>query len=125
MTAFMPSVSSGDGFFVAYCARFKLEVIEVQSTARAMDELNQMTFYRDGAVRVVQALHESARWVFHQEGTPLPFEQVAQYRARRIKERLTREIVLSYLEAWGAPVRDADFWLADGEALSFCRKTPR
>jgi hypothetical protein len=124
LTAFMPSVSSGDYFFAAYCARFKLEVIDVQSSTRATNELNQMTAHnRDGGVRVVQALHDSPRWVFHQEGAPLSFERVAQYQARRIKDRLTRETVFSYLEAWGAPVRNPDFWLANGEARTFLPKS--
>jgi hypothetical protein len=32
-------------------------------------------------------------------GTPLPFEDPSRYRARRVRDRLTRQILVGYLAA--------------------------
>jgi hypothetical protein len=42
--------------------------------------------------------------------------------ARRVRDRLQRESLLGYLEAWGAPVRDPGFWSSHQEAMTLVRQ---
>jgi hypothetical protein len=44
---------------------------------------------------------DSGRWTFLVSGTPQPFEQLARYEARLIRERFTRSMLLDYLRALG------------------------
>lgn len=123
LTAFMPSVSSGDYFFTSYCVQFKFEVIELRSTTSlATTQVNEFVAYAGGTkLRVVQALQDSPRWVFFQKGEPLPFEAMEQYQSRLVKHRLTRDTVLTYAESWGAPVRSPGFWETTVDAMTFVK----
>jgi hypothetical protein len=55
--------------------------------------------------RVVYALLER-RWEFFQSGTPFPFEETSRYAARRIRDRLTPEMMDRYLRALAIPRLD-------------------
>lgn len=124
LTAFMPSVSSGDYFFTSYSTQFRFDVFEFRSTSsQAKDQLNEFAVYAGGArMRCVQALQDFPRWVFFQDGNPLPFESEERYRSRLVKSRLTRDLVLAYAEAWGAPVRNPAFWSTGAASLTFVPK---
>ena len=45
--------------------------------------------------------HRESRWEFVEQGEPFPFEEVEQYQARRIKDRLTPEMVERYCSHLG------------------------
>ena len=65
--------------------------------------------FRDGSRRIVRCLQED-RWNFYQDGPVLPFEDPAQYRKRRIKDRLPEDILISYALRLGWDIRSSDFW---------------
>ena len=66
--------------------------------------------------RYIAAHHES-RWEFVEQGEPLPFEEVEQYQARRIKDRLTPEMVERYCSHFGIDFLNPDFY--SGRACVF------
>ena len=66
--------------------------------------------------RYIAAHHES-RWEFEERGNPLPFEEFEQYQARRIKDRLTPEIVERYCSHFGIDLFNPDFY--SGRACVF------
>ena len=66
--------------------------------------------------RYITAHHES-RWEFVEQGEPLPFEEVEQYQARRIKDRLTPEMVERYCSHFGIDLFNPDFY--SGRACVF------
>ncbi len=88
--------------------------------------------YRDGAaakpvetvhgtqyrypMRVVMA-HKESKWEFHAHGDPLPFEELGQYEARRIKDRLTPEMIERYCAALGIQLFDPDFYAGYGSVI--------
>ena len=52
---------------------------------------------RDGGKkRRAVMTHKESRWGFSEFGEPFPFEQVEKYTERRIKDRLTFEMVEDY-----------------------------
>lgn len=124
LTAVMPHVSSGDYFVLSYaCKRFGHDGVEVRSSAASDAEpINEFVTYTGNRMqRAVRAMKDSPRWDFYEEGAPLPYEAVEAYTARRVRDRLQREAVLGYLEAWGAPVRDAASWQSAGDAVTLVR----
>jgi hypothetical protein len=125
LTAFMPHVQSG-GYFVvdaayqAHCCR----VAQVRvSSPSAEYPINEFIVCSGGKMeRIVRSMRDSPRWQFFAEGDVQPYENVAAYSARRIKDRLTRETALLYLSAWGAPVQKPEFWLPAGPCFTFARR---
>ena len=75
-------------------------------------------YYEEGAERrFIQALKDHPRWVFYQEGEPLDFEDVSLYKKRRIRDRLTREIIIEYAKHLGWDIEDENFWRSDKPAI--------
>ena len=60
-----------------------------------------------GEERLVYANKED-RWIFYEEGKPLPFENEAYYKRRIIKERLNYDIIVEYLSKMGINLLDID-----------------
>jgi hypothetical protein len=52
--------------------------------------------------RFVQAAQEDKRWTFHQEGEPLPEENIASYEARIKRNRLNEALMAQLLGRLGA-----------------------
>lgn len=126
-TAFMPGVSSGDYWVMAYATeRFGYEAIEVRSTTNEDPwPINELAVYEAGKRRrFVRTMRESTKWDFYTAGTPLPYENQAAYQARRIRDRFSRETLLDCIERWGAGIRDPLFWTSDQPAITFVRKDP-
>jgi len=70
-------------------------------------------------LRHVSVIKDVDRWKFWQTGEPLAEEDVAVYKKRRIKDRLTREYLVSLAERLGFPIGDDRFWQSDSEAVYF------
>lgn len=52
-------------------------------------------------VRGIAAVHDGSRWQFITTGTPQPFERPEAYRARRIPDRFTSDLLAEYCAALG------------------------
>jgi hypothetical protein len=121
----MPSVQSGDYFVVEYAnSRFKLPAAAIRATTPNVEwPVNEFICYEGGTRRrVVRAMRDSPRWDFYSDGEVLPCEALESYGRRRVRDRLTREDLLSYLEAWGAPVRSDEFWRSSEPAFTLLRR---
>lgn len=51
--------------------------------------------------RTIALVHDGVRWVFETAGLPLPFEDVARYRERRLADRFNSEMIERYSQAVG------------------------
>jgi hypothetical protein len=56
--------------------------------------------------REISASANGGRWEWHTSGTPLPFEDLDRYSARKIRDRFDRSMLLDYLNALGIPADD-------------------
>jgi len=123
LTAFMPASGSA-GYFPGYAkSTFRFEVVTARSSTAEVDWINEFSSHNGGVLeRVVRSMQEDPRPQFFQQGTPYQFEDVKKYRARRIRDRLQRQSLISYLEAWGAPVNHPNFWSTDKPCFTFARK---
>jgi hypothetical protein len=62
-------------------------------------------------LRTVHAgIYDEGRWRFEAWGKVQPFERPDLYKARRVRERLTRDTLLEYLEAMGITADRADWY---------------
>jgi hypothetical protein len=52
-------------------------------------------------VRTVAVTYDGSRWVFNATGTPQAFEEVDAYRARRVRDRFTTDMLDRYCAALG------------------------
>ena len=68
-----------------------------------------------GARREVAAVAEPDGWKFVQTGQPQSFEELDRYKQPRIRDRVTRELVTSYLAKLGLNVAEDQFWQASDE----------
>lgn len=62
-------------------------------------------------VRTISVINDGGRWDFDQSGTPFPFEEMERYRARRIRDRFSFEMLESYLAKLGLRPFEEDFYL--------------
>jgi len=74
---------------------------------------------RGEALRHVSVIKDVDKWKFWQTGKPLPEEDAAVYRKRRIRDRLTREYLVSLAEGLDFPIGDDRFWESDSKAVYF------
>jgi hypothetical protein len=56
------------------------------------------------------AAHMESRWEWHEHGTPFPWEETEAYTAKRIKDRLTPEMVERYAKHMGIDLLDPDYY---------------
>ncbi len=61
-------------------------------------------------VRNLQAQCQDGRWSWHTWGTPQAYEELDRYRARRVRDRFDRAMLIEYLDALGIHVDATEFW---------------
>jgi hypothetical protein len=61
-------------------------------------------------VRTVSVVFDGSKWRFDATGTVQAFEDVAAYRARRIRDRFTSAMLERYCQALGIDVFDPSFY---------------
>ena len=91
-----------DGWFtlfanIAWGLNIKSCHIRIMDDIKIVDPSNFFCHYENGVERVVYTLKEN-KWVFHEQGEPLQFENRDCYNARIKKERLNKPIMLEYCE---------------------------
>jgi hypothetical protein len=69
-------------------------------------------------VRSVSASYDGSRWMFATDGTPQMFEDAERYKARRIRDRITSQMVADYCEALGLFPFNPTFYSGRGILVS-------
>jgi hypothetical protein len=60
--------------------------------------------------RAVVAMEDGGRWIFETSGEPLPFEELDRYRARRVRDRFTSDMLERYCQALDVDVFNGEFY---------------
>lgn len=103
-----------DGLYLR-CTReaveMKCALIKVSMSTKTKDEPEGLFWFQyispEGKERLVYALRED-RWIFYEEGEPLPFENLDYYKRRMIKERIGNDVIIEYLSKLGVNFFDID-----------------
>ncbi len=72
--------------------------------------------------RVIQAMKDSNKWEFFENGELLPFEDELNYKKRKISDRLNNEIIHEYLKINGIDITIEEFWKSKDMAIEFSTK---
>lgn len=62
------------------------------------------------SLRYVRAMRDGPRWEFYADGEPCEFEDLTNYRRRRIRDRLNRDILVEYTKRLGWDLTEPRFW---------------
>ena len=85
-------------------------VFSMSDSARLANPINGFTYVMNGrTIRHVSVIKED-KWVFHQQGLPLPEEEVGAYKSRLKKDRLGPESVESIANKLGFAIGAVDFY---------------
>jgi hypothetical protein len=74
-------------------------------------------------VRAVAAIEDEGRWEWSASGTPQPFEDLAAYQQRRVRDRLTPKLITGYCNALGIRPFDESFYGTAGRLVENRRIT--
>jgi hypothetical protein len=65
-------------------------------------------------VRAVSAVQDAGRWEWTATGAVQPFEEAERYQQRRVRDRLTQDMLARYCAAFGIRPFDEAFYGAEG-----------
>lgn len=68
-------------------------------------------------LRSICVSNEAGRWKFHQAGVPFSFEDTSRYESRRVRDRLTPELLAHYAAELGVRPFDEGFFKPAGSIL--------
>jgi hypothetical protein len=76
-------------------------------------------------VRTVSVTHDGSKWRFDANGTVQAFEQESQYKARKIRDRFTTDMLASYAAELGLHPFDDSFYTEMGLLIESPLKPPK
>ena len=92
-------------------AKMECSLIRISMSVKTPNEPERLFWFQyispEGKERLVYALRED-RWIFYEEGEPLPFENLDYYKRRMIKERIGNDVIIEYLSKLGVNFFDID-----------------
>lgn len=121
LVVFLTNMSDGwQTLLNVYFNEFKREIIRVRFSDDAREYPAYLFEYMGPSNhRIVQGLKDSYRWDFFESGIIMPFENGANYKKRRIADRLNNDIINEYLKKNGIDINENDFWVSNEDAIEF------
>jgi hypothetical protein len=121
MTFFVANIQDGwHTLIYSVCKHFKLRCFELSISNDTIDyPSNKIVCYDNGVnIRSIRAIMaDDNKWEFYQKGDPLAFENLENYKKRRIKDRLNRAIIIQYLARLNIDLNSNDFWISEKPTL--------
>ena len=94
------------------CYNFKITNMD------SSDSMNSFQFTQKGMdIRTVYAMKDDSKWIFYENGIIQWFEDESYYKRRFIKNRLNKDILLSYCAKLGFAITEAHFWESEDAIL--------
>lgn len=88
------------------------------------DMYNGFSFLQDGNnTRTVYAMKDP-KWIFFETGEQQWFEKPELYTSRRIRDRMTKQIITQYCKALDLRIENPEFWVPSGKSLLFTYTPP-
>jgi hypothetical protein len=99
------------------CYSFKL------SNKNIPNALNSFTYRESDSYKRIVSVMKDPKWIFYETGNALWFEDPENYKQKMIKNRLNREILISYSIKLGINLNDDSFGISDEQAIFIERLT--
>lgn len=74
--------------------------------------------------RSIVAMNDGGKWIFETSGSAQLFERVERYKAKRIRDRFTDELLEEYCQALGIKLFDSDFYGPAGVLIEILDPIP-
>ncbi len=118
-----------DGWFTLVnrlCRQLQVFCVSVRSMGEgAPYPCDEIRVYNGGdVIRCVRAMLDGDRWQFFEKGSLQSFEACENYKERRVRDRLNRQIIIDYLRQSGVELWEADFWTSAKQALFIRENRP-
>lgn len=96
-----------------YSRQFNEEVISVEFSNEKTDYPIYSFAHRKGEFyRLIRSMKEIDKWEFFEKGNVMKYENINNYKKRRIVKRMNNNIILDYLMNVGISIEVEDFWLS-------------
>jgi hypothetical protein len=121
LTGFFTNMSDGwDVLLGNYSRQFNEDVISIKlSKAKTEYPIYSFEYKKMGETqRLIRSIKEIDKWEFFEKGNVQQFENIDNYKKRRIADRINNEIIIGYLEKNQIDIEDESFWLAS-KAVKF------
>jgi hypothetical protein len=73
-------------------------------------------------IRIIYAANDGGKWVFGESGASFAFEEVERYKAKKIRDRFTGEMLDNYLKHLGIAAFDENFYAPSNTGSILARK---
>lgn len=110
-----------DSLIYVWNDRFKKQAITLRLSNDDICEYPHHEFVirtESNGERIVYT-HVESKWEFFQSGNSLDFENLENYKRRKIRDRLTNEIINEYMDKLGYKIWKDDFYKSDKKAIYF------
>lgn len=101
------------------------QIVKISTTTQEWDNpFNSFEVLEEGSpIRTVMAYKDGDAWKFFQRGMIQAYERVESYRHRRIRDRLTRNLVVDYLRCVniGWDLGNSLFWKSNQKCIYFAQ----
>jgi hypothetical protein len=121
LIVFLSNISDGWQTLInAYFTSYKHEIIRV----RLSDDVNDYPVFLFEYIslsnhRIIQVMKDYDGWDFYQSGTIMSFENEANYKVKKIANRLNNDIIVGYLRNNGIDINDDGFRESKTDAVEF------
>ena len=101
-----------------YSIDFQKEVVRITLSCADCKFPKYGFYYKHGFNEwSVQLIRKIDKWNFYQNGHPLPFENLSNYKKKNVAARLNNSIIEKYTRALGFDYKTNRFWLSDGDPI--------
>lgn len=73
-------------------------------------------------IRIIYAANDGGKWVFGESGVPFPFEEMAKYNEKKIRDKFTGEMLCGYLKNLGISAFDETFYAPSNTGSTLVKK---
>ncbi len=108
-TIFFANVSNGwPEIFEGYYKELNFEIYYFLIHEERYEAYHFCYFHSDKKRNIL--CYQDPKWVFYEEGIPLPLEDTDLYKSKNKRDRLNKCIIMRYLQRAGWNIEDKNFW---------------
>lgn len=117
---FFTNMSDGwDTLLSNYTRVFNEDIISIKlSCGNAKYPVYSFDYKKGDKQRLIRSMKDINKWEFFEKGEVYDFENTANYKKRRIADRINNELIIDYLNKIGINIKDDQFWISQ-KAIRF------
>ncbi len=124
LVVFISNMSDGwQSLIDIYFNKFKREIIRIElSDCMRSYPYYSFEYMNMSGERFIRSMKDSDKWKFLETGSAMQFEDTANYKKRKIADRINNGIIIDYLKKKEIDITNDNFWVSKGNAIEFSTK---